>query len=125
MIDFSNIKSYCLSKYGAYETYPFGPFPVCYKVCNRIFIEWYPDDSKITVRCEPVLADFYRQAYPGLVMVGYHCPDRQKPYKNTVFLNTGMSDDLIFDMIDHSYEEAVKRLSKKDRIALESETGKF
>lgn len=121
MITFSDIKSYCLSKQGAYETYPFGPFPVCYKVCNRIFLEWYPDDSKITVRCEPMLADFYRRNYPGHVTVGYHCPDRQKPYKNTVFINEGLQENLIFDMIDHSYDEAVKRLRKQERLNLARE----
>lgn len=118
MITYSDIQSYCLSKQGAHETYPFGPFPICYKVCNRIFLEWYPMDEKITLRCEPVLADFYRQTYPGLVTVGYHCPDRQKPYKNTVFLNLGLDDKLVLDMIDHSYDDAVKRLSKKDQLIL-------
>lgn len=115
---FEEIKVFCLGRTGAYEACPFGPFPVCYKVGSRIFLEWYPDDDKLTLRCEPLLAQHYRQSYPGLVTVGYHCPDRQKPYKNTVFINRGIEDGLIYDMIDHSYGEAVKRLTKKVRLEL-------
>jgi predicted DNA-binding protein (MmcQ/YjbR family) len=109
---FEEIKGYCLTKPGAYEDCPFGPFPICFKVYNRIFLEWYPEE-KITLRCEPMLADFYRQNFPGTVIAGYHCPDRQKPFKNTVYLNQTVTDQLIYDMLDHSYEEAVKRSKKQ------------
>ncbi len=119
MLTCEELKAYCLSKKGAYEVFPFGATPSCYKVGQRIFMECYPYEEKITLRCEPVLAGFYRQNYPEAVTVGYHCPDRQKPYKNTVFLNRNLEDDLIYDMIDHSYEEAVKRLSRKERAELE------
>lgn len=112
---FEDIQAYCLKKTGAYQDNPFGPIPVCFKVCNRIFLEWYPDEEKMTVRCEPILADFYRQSYPDIVVVGYHCPARQKPYKNTVYLNRGIEEQLIYEMLDHSYEEAVKRLKKQER----------
>jgi predicted DNA-binding protein (MmcQ/YjbR family) len=106
---FSDIQAYCLSKEGAYEDYPFGPFPLCYKVGKRIFLEWYPQESKITVRCEPMLADYYRQTYPDFVVPGYHCPDRQRRYKNTVYIDRVPDDALIFEMIDHSYNEAASR----------------
>ncbi len=106
---FADIKEYCLSKSGAYESYPFGPFPICYKVGSRIFLEWYPEDEKITVRSEPMLADYYRQSYPGIVIPGYHCPERQRRYKNTIYLNQGLEENIILDLIDHSYLEAVKR----------------
>lgn len=116
-MNYDEIKEYCLSKPGAFHDTPFGPFPICYKVVNRIFLEWYPEE-KITVRCEPMLADYYRRTYQGAVIVGYHCPDRQKPYKNTVYLNQGLEDALVYDMIDHSYQEAVKRLRKTEREGL-------
>jgi predicted DNA-binding protein (MmcQ/YjbR family) len=118
MISFADIQTYCLSKPGAYQDLPFGPFPICYKVCSRIFLEWYPEVEKVTLRCEPMLADYYRRRYPESVIVGYHCPDRQKPYKNTVYLNQGMEDELIYEMLDHSYDEAVKRLKKSERNGL-------
>lgn len=118
MLTYEDIKSYCLSKKGAYLDCPFGPFPICFKVQNRIFLEWYPEEEKMTVRCEPGLADFYRQQYPGIIVPGYHCPEMQRPYKNTVYLNRGLEDNFIYDMVDHSYEEAVKRLPKRLRMEL-------
>lgn len=115
---YEDIKKCCQAKPGAHQDCPFGPFPICYKVGNRIFLEWYPHEEKITVRCDPLLADFYRQTYPDDVIVGYHCPDRQKPYKNTVYINRGLKDEQVLDMIDHSYEEAFNRLTKKERLTL-------
>jgi predicted DNA-binding protein (MmcQ/YjbR family) len=114
---YEDINNYCMAKIGAFMDTPFGPFPICYKVGNRIFLEWYPE-GKLTLRCEPVLSDYYRRSYPGVVIVGYHCPDRQKPYKNTVYLDRGLDERIIWDMIDISYEEAVKRLRKQDREKL-------
>ena len=114
---YEDINNYCMAKIGAFTDTPFGPFPICYKVGNRIFLEWYPE-GKLTLRCEPVLSDYYRRSYPGEVIVGYHCPDRQKPYKNTVYLDRGLDERIIWDMIDISYEEAVKRLRKQDREKL-------
>jgi predicted DNA-binding protein (MmcQ/YjbR family) len=121
MITFAEIQAYCLTKPGTVKYHPFGPFPICFKVCSRIYLEWYPDEEKITLRCEPMLADYYRQSYPGSVIVGYHCPDRQKPFKNTVYLNQGMEDELIYEMLDHSYDEAVKRLKKRERNAINTD----
>jgi predicted DNA-binding protein (MmcQ/YjbR family) len=115
-MNYDEIKEYCMAKPGAYQDTPFGPFPICFKVGERIFLEWYLEE-KITLRCEPMLADYYRRTYPKLVVVGYHCPDRQKPYKNTVYLNQGLEDALVYDMIDHSYQEAAKRLRKNSRIS--------
>lgn len=101
--------------------FPFGYIPVCYKVCGRLFIEIYPKEEnlKITLRCDTVLAEAWRQQYPGVVVAGYHCPARQKPYKNTVYVNQGLPDELIYRMIDHSYDDAVKRLKRTERDILE------
>lgn len=65
-----------------------------------------------------MLAEIYRQQYPGIVVIGYHCPARQKPYKNTVYIDKGLDDELIYRMIDHSYNEAVRTLKKADREML-------
>lgn len=115
------ITAYCFNKPGAYEDFPFGEVPVCYKVCGRLFLQLYPlqDNHKITVGCEPMLADFYRRQYPHVVKAGYHCPNRLKPYMNTIFLNQSVPDALIFEMIDHSYGRVVQKLSRSKRADLE------
>ncbi|MFA9380569.1 MAG: MmcQ/YjbR family DNA-binding protein [Acetanaerobacterium sp.] len=116
----SDISGYCLAKPGAYEDFPFGAIPVCYKVCGKLFLQLYPmlENHKITVSCEPMLADFYRTQYPGVVAPGYHCPNRIKPYMNTVFLNKVVCDSLIFEMIDHSYRRVVDKLTRLEKAGL-------
>lgn len=32
-----DIKTYCLNKWKAYEDYPFGDVPVCYKLNGKVF----------------------------------------------------------------------------------------
>jgi predicted DNA-binding protein (MmcQ/YjbR family) len=115
-----DISRYCLAKPGAYEDFPFGEIPVCYKVCGKLFLQLYPivGNHKITVSCEPMLADFYRAQYPGVVVPGYHCPNRLKPYMNTVYLNMSVDDLLIFEMIDHSYKRVVNKLTRREKAKL-------
>jgi predicted DNA-binding protein (MmcQ/YjbR family) len=116
----NDISRYCLAKSGAYEDFPFGIVPVCYKVCGKLFLQLYPmgENHKITVSCEPMLADFYRMQYPGIVVPGYHCPNRLKPYMNTVYLNMDVDDSLIFRMIDHSYKRVADKLTRREKAGL-------
>ncbi|MBE5965501.1 MAG: MmcQ/YjbR family DNA-binding protein [Lachnospiraceae bacterium] len=114
------ITAWCLSQPGAYEDFPFGAIPICYKVCGKLFLQLYPelDNHKITISCEPMLADFYRQQYPFTVVPGYHCHGRLKPYMNTVYLNKDLDNTLIFDMIAHSYDRVVSKLTRREREEL-------
>lgn len=108
------IKEYCLSKHKAYETFPFGEVPICYKLNNKIFAQLYPyeHDYKITVKCTAHAGDFYRQLYPEKVVRGYHCPPVQQPYWNTIYLDD-FPDDELLNMIDHAYETVLHSFSKK------------
>lgn len=114
MIEVEKIKEYCLSKHRAYEEYPFGDVPICYKLNNKIFAQLYPnaDDFKITLKCTPDEADFWRQAYPGIVVRGYHCPPVQQPYWNTIHLKD-FPEDVLLDMIDKAYDTVLHSFSRK------------
>ena len=104
------IKSYCLSKSKAVETYPFGDWPICIKVQGKIFAQNYPD--KITLKCTAFSGQMFREAYPGVVVRGYHCPPVQQPYWNTVDLKLFPHEELPM-MIDHAYETVESGLPKK------------
>ena len=56
--------------------------------------------------------EFYRQLYPGVVVRGYHCPPVQQPYFNTFPLDGQVPDDMIAEMIEHSYQTVVGKLPK-------------
>lgn len=115
------IKNYCLSKHMACETYPFGEVPICYKLNNKIFAQLYPleHDYKITLKCTAEAGEFYRMAYPGKVVRGYHCPPVQQPYWNTVYLD-GFSEEVLLDMIDLAYETVFRSFSKKVQREIEN-----
>ena len=86
-------------------TFPFGDVPICFKHNGRIFIEIYPnyDNYKITVRCDPIIGEYYRTNYPEVIIPGYHVPLRQRKYKNTVLLDKGLHKKELLEIIDHSY----------------------
>lgn len=56
------IRAHCMSKHEAYEDYPFGEEPVCFRVRGKIFAELYPSNERhwVTLKCKPMRADFYR-----------------------------------------------------------------
>ena len=110
-----NIRTYCLSKPGAVETYPFGNRPICYNVGGKIFAQLYP--AKITLKCTKFSGEMFRAAYPGIVTRGYHCPPVQQPYWNTIDLEKFPAEELPY-MIDHAYETAVTSLPKKIQIQI-------
>ena len=109
-----DIRRYCMQKHKAYEDFPFGDTPVCYKLNGRIFAQLYPHetDYKITLKCPAGVGAFYRQVYPGRVVRGYHCPPVQQPYWNTVLLD-GFSDEELLQMIDLAYETVLRGFSRK------------
>jgi predicted DNA-binding protein (MmcQ/YjbR family) len=111
----NQLKEYLMKKPGTAETYPFGEIPICYKVSGKIYAELYPsqDNYKITLKCEPMLADFYRQQYKDAVVRGYHCPPIQQPYKNTVYIDI-IDEKVLLDMIDHSYNRVLEKLTQNE-----------
>lgn len=115
MFDLDSMKAYCLSKPGVYEDRPFGDIPICYKVRGRIFAQIYP--HMITVKCTPFSSDAFRQAYPGVVVRGYHCPPVQQPHWNTIYLDRFPAEELP-RMIDHAYETVIAKFSRKVQLEI-------
>ena len=78
--------AYCLQKSGAYIDHPFGPKSTMIKVEKKIFAQFFilRGVESVTLNCEKMQGDFYRQLFPGVVVRGYHCPPVQQPYFNTL-----------------------------------------
>ena len=114
-MNFKSIMDFCLSKQGAELTFPFGESPAVIKVQGRIFAKIYAREVKpqITLKCEPLLASLFREKYSGIVLPGYHVINRNKPYWNTILLDTDViTEEELFEMIDHSYHEVMKKVKK-------------
>lgn len=106
--------AYCLKKPGAYIDHPFGPDFTIVKVEKRIFAQLFQlkGQDKVTLNCDMMTGQFYRQLYPGVIVRGYHCPPVQQPYFNTFPLDGSLPDDVILEMADHSYQTVVGKLPK-------------
>lgn len=114
------IEEYCRNKPGAYETRPFGEYPICYRVMGKIFAQFHPDKTffKLTLKCVPEKAYLYRQLYRGIVVRGYHCPPVQQPYWNTINLDAFADMGMLDQMIEEAYDAVIEKLSKKARLQL-------
>ena len=94
-MDIETIRDYCLAKKGTTEGFPFGEDFLVFKV--------------ITLKCDPDYALELRDHYPG-VEGAYHF---NKKYWNQVSLKGDIDDKMILHLIDHSYEEVIKKFTRK------------
>jgi len=92
--------------------HPFGPELDVFRVGGKIFAMLYEEKSgiaNIRLKCDPVLADLLRQKYEA-VTPGYHM---NKHHWNSVYCDSSIDDNEIYEWIDHSYDLIVKSLTKK------------
>ncbi len=111
------IREYCLSKKGTTESFPFDEDTLVFKVKGKMFcLTSLSEKNSINLKCEPEKAIALREEY-DCVLPGWHM---NKNMWNTVMLDNSVSKKIIFEWIDHSYEEVIKKFSKKDLLALRS-----
>jgi len=119
MIDnFEALQAYCTAKKGVTEDFPFDEVTLTYKVMGKIFL-FVPLDSdqfEVAAKCDPSYAEELREQYEE-VRPGYHL---NKKHWNSILLNGSLPQNLIKELIDHSYDMVVKGLTKKVRQELES-----
>ena len=112
-------REYCLSKKGSTEGFPFDNTSLVMKVMNKMFaiIDLEKADS-IILKCDPEYALELRERYQAIAGA-YHC---NKKYWNGVRFNEDADDALILHLIDHSYEEVLKKFTKKLRAEYDALT---
>ena len=105
-------REYSLSKKAATEDMPFGDDFLTIRVMGKMFlcISFKTPDG-ITMKCDPDYAIELRDHYNG-VEGAWHF---NKKYWNQVFLDRDLDDKLIKQLIDHSYDEVIKKFPKKLR----------
>jgi predicted DNA-binding protein (MmcQ/YjbR family) len=107
------IQNYCLDKPGTFSEYPFGEGTLVFKVVSKMFALVDEDNRPLTMnlKCDPDDALALREQYPAIAP-GYHM---NKKHWNTVTLDGSLPEKLIFELIDHSYELVVAKLTRADR----------
>lgn len=117
-MNIEEFSSYCLSKKGVEETFPFDETTLVFKVLGKMFAATGLNNDEFTVnlKCAPERAIELRETYFEAILPGYHM---NKKHWNTVHFESGLADDFLIELIDHSYDLVVKGLRKKDRELLQ------
>jgi predicted DNA-binding protein (MmcQ/YjbR family) len=117
-MNIEELRDYCLSKKAVEESFPFNETTLVFKVMGKMFLLTDIEEKPLefNVKCDPELALQLREKY-DCVKPGFHM---NKTYWNTVVCDNSVPPKLLRSWIDHSYEQVVKGLSKKQRQALES-----
>lgn len=114
------IEASCMKQPGAYESRPFGKYPICYRVMGKIFAQFNPEEKfyKLTLKSEPEKSYQYRELFPGVIVRGYHCPPATQPYWNTIDLYEFDDMELLLQLIEEAYIATVAKLNKKSKARL-------
>lgn len=112
-MDIETLRTYCLSKAGVTESFPFGEETLVFKVGGKIFLltNLYSSSVSFNVKCNPDKALEWRERYP-CVTPGYHM---NKKHWNTVIVDGSINHDSLIEMIDDSYDLVVNTLPRDKR----------
>ncbi|MFA6438729.1 MAG: MmcQ/YjbR family DNA-binding protein [Bacteriovoracaceae bacterium] len=114
MIDLDSVRNYCLSKQGKItEEFPFDDEVLVFKLFGKIFLLTNVNNVpfSMNLKCDPQRTIELRERYAA-VQPGYHM---NKKMWNTVVADGSLPSHLLFELIDHSYNEVAKKLPKKFR----------
>ena len=109
------LRNHCIGKKAVREDFPFGEDTLVFKVLDKAFalISLNEPDS-VNLKCDPERAIELRERYE-CVQPGYHM---NKKHWNTVYFDGTVSDAMILEWIDHSYDMVVKGMNKKEQARL-------
>lgn len=117
-MDYESAKASILAKPEAVELQPAGPDVTSFKVCHKLFATLSEGGEGgvpyINLKCEPTRAQELRDAYPS-IQPGHRM---NKVHWNTIVLDGTVPDELILELIDHSYERVLENLPTADQERL-------
>jgi predicted DNA-binding protein (MmcQ/YjbR family) len=111
------LRKLCLGFPGAFEDFPFGPEHSVFKVEGKLFAISALRGSplKVSLKCEPELAEQLRASFPEAIAPGYHL---NKRHWNTVLLDGSVPDAMVRDMVEDSYDLIVAAMPRAVRERL-------
>lgn len=103
----------CMALPEVEETTPFGPEVLVYKIAGKMFAATDPERLPvgINLKCDPDRALDLRDEYYA-IQPGWHM---NKKHWNTVALDGTLADELLMELVRHSYELVVHGLKKSER----------
>lgn len=105
-----SFREFCLVHKGVTEGFPFDHKTIVFKVGGKMFaLADIEEFDSFNVKCDPDLAVELRERYQA-VKPGFHM---NKTHWNTVYIDQDMSDDLLLEQIENSYQLIFQSLPKK------------
>ena len=120
-MNIEQLRDFCISKKGVTEHFPFDDVTLVFKVMNKMFAlssleRWEKGEESINLKCDPEKAQELRAEYEG-INPGFHM---SKKHWNTVTINkSDVSDKMVMELINHSYNLVINNLTKKTQKELE------
>ena len=109
-MDIESIRNYCISKKAVTECMPFDDKTLVFKVVDKIFaLAAHP--LSLNLKCNPEKAIDLRERFES-VRPGYHS---NKKHWNTIEVNGEISKEALYELIDHSYNLVIAKLTKNLR----------
>ena len=109
-MDIETIRDYCIRQKGTTEEFPFDNVTLVFKVMGKMYACIGLDNPEwLSLKCKPEYALELREHHSG-IEGAYHF---NKKYWNQVSLQGDIDDKLILLLIDHSYEEVIKKFTRK------------
>ena len=115
-MDIEAFRSYCLSKKGVTEEFPFGDSTLVFKVLGKMFALTDIGFESINLKVDPEEALELRERYQA-VQPGYHM---NKKHWNTIVLDGSVPDKLLMRWIDRSYDLVAAGLTKTQKRTLDT-----
>jgi len=114
-MNIEELREYCISKEGVTEDFPFDETTLVFKVAGKMFaLTDLEGELSVNLKCDPSVAIDLRERY-SCVRPGFHM---NKKHWNTIDIDGSVSDNLIREWINHSYDLVVSGLPKRVRAAL-------
>ncbi|MFJ9242596.1 MmcQ/YjbR family DNA-binding protein [Streptomyces sp. NPDC101776] len=112
------LRAFCLSFNAVVEDFPFNPDMSVFKVLGKLFAVTRLDALPLTVnlKCDPEDAIRLREEHDGLIIPGWHM---NKRHWNTVTVDGGLSDRLVRELVEDSYDLVVAGLPRAERLRLD------
>ena len=117
-MNIEQFRDYCLSKKGVTENLPFDDNTLVFKVLNKMFAltSLVSEEFRVNLKCDPERAIELREVYDNIT-AGYHM---SKKHWNTIVVDQRITNDFFIELVNHSYDLVVKKMTKKDKIILEN-----
>ena len=119
-MNIEEFREYCIQKPGVTEEFPFDEETLVFKVMGKMFaLTNLVGDWNLALKCDPEWAIELREQFPA-IRPGYHM---NKVHWNTVAMDGSLSQNLILELIDHSYQLVVAKLPVKLKGELDQLSG--